>query len=62
MLVRFTAKEDASALASVAVVGRERRAAADAVVKDVEAWSPFSQPSWSKCGTGWTTALFADFR
>jgi hypothetical protein len=25
----------------VAVVGREPRAAADVVVKDVEAWSPF---------------------
>jgi hypothetical protein len=30
-------------LVSVAVVGREPRAGADAVVKDVEAWLPFSQ-------------------
>jgi hypothetical protein len=37
-LVRFTAREDASALVSLAVVGREPRAAADVVVKDVEAW------------------------
>ena len=37
-LVRFTAREDASAWVSLAVVGREPRAAADVVVKDVEAW------------------------
>jgi hypothetical protein len=38
-LVRFTATEDASASVSVsvAVVGRERHAAADVVGKDVEA-------------------------
>jgi hypothetical protein len=36
--VRFTAREDASALVSLAVVGREPRAEADVVVKDVEAW------------------------
>ena len=39
----ITAREDASALVLVAVVGREPRAAADVVVKDVEAWLPFSQ-------------------
>ena len=34
------------ALVSVAVVGREPRAGADVVVKDVEAWLPFSQTDW----------------
>jgi hypothetical protein len=41
----FTAREDASALVFVAVVGREQCAVADVVVKDVEAWSLFSQSS-----------------
>jgi hypothetical protein len=39
----LTGMGDASSLASVAVAGREPRAAADEVVKDVEAWLPFSQ-------------------
>jgi len=34
----LTAKENAWALVLAAVVGRERRAMADVVVKDVEAW------------------------
>jgi hypothetical protein len=38
LLVRFTAREDASVLVSLAVVGRELRAEAAVVVKDVEAW------------------------
>ena len=38
LLVRFTAREDASVLVSLVVVGRELRAEADVVVKDVEAW------------------------
>jgi hypothetical protein len=37
LLIRFTVGEDASALVWVAVVGRERHAAADVVAKDVEA-------------------------
>jgi hypothetical protein len=41
MALVLTAMGDASSLASVAVAGREPRAAADVVVKDVEAWSPF---------------------
>jgi hypothetical protein len=36
--VPFTAREDASAWVSLAAVGREPRAEADVVVKDVEAW------------------------
>ena len=35
--VQLTAREDVSALASVAVAGRERRAGAAVEVKDVEA-------------------------
>jgi hypothetical protein len=35
--LRFNEREGASALASVAVAARERRATADAGVKDVEA-------------------------
>jgi hypothetical protein len=34
----ITAMADASSVASVAVAGREPRAAADVMVKDVEAW------------------------
>ena len=41
----ITARENASALVLVAVVGREPREVADVVVKDVEAWVPFSQSS-----------------
>ena len=38
MACPITAREDASAWVSLAVVGREPRAEADVVVKDVEAW------------------------
>jgi hypothetical protein len=40
---RINAKESASALAWVVVAGREPHVKADVVLKDVEAWSLFSQ-------------------
>jgi hypothetical protein len=46
-LVSFTSGEAASALVSVAVVGREPRVEADVVVKDGEAWVPSSPTNFT---------------
>jgi hypothetical protein len=55
----FTAREDASALVLAAVVGRERRAAVDVVVKDVEARLPFSPYSFAETGKKLNTTVTA---